>query len=76
MQKLDIDILRRMSEIKYEPNAYNDRFLITMNDGNYVYIRLKGFNKLNRYLDMVSSFENKKGILNLDSGEYFDIFDE
>ncbi len=76
MQKLDIDILRRMSEIKYEPNAYNDRFLITMNDGNYVYIRLKKFTKLNKYLDIVSVFEGKKGVLNLDSGEYFDLFDE
>ena len=37
--KLDIDILNRISEIKYEPNDVDDnRFLLLMTDGNYVYI--------------------------------------
>ena len=77
LQSLDLDIKSRMSEIEYKPNEVDrERFFILMNDGNYVYINLRRFQNLNKYLDMISSFENKKGILYLDSGEYFDVFDE
>lgn len=77
MQKLDLDIKSRMSEIEYKPNEVdNERFFILMNDGNYVYINLRRFQNLNKYLDIISSFSDKKGILYLDSGEYFDVFDE
>ena len=77
MQKLNLDIKSRMSEIEYKPNEVDDeRFMILMNDGNYVYINLRRFQNLNKYVDMVKSFNNKKGILYLDSGEYFDVFDE
>ena len=44
-----------------------------MNDGNYVYLTLNKFLKINSYLDIVKEFNNKKGILYLDSGEYFKI---
>ena len=61
-----------MSEIEYKPNDVDqERFLIFMNDGNYVYINIKKFQNLNKYLDMLKSFDDKKGILYLDSGEYF-----
>lgn len=77
MRNVDINILERMSEIEYKPNDVDsERFFILMNDGNYVYITLNKFLNINKYLDMVKSFNNKKGILYLDSGEYFDIFDE
>ena len=66
-----------MSEIEYSPNDVDEeRFFILMNDGNYVYLTLNKFLSINKYTDMIKSFENKKGILYLDSGEYFDMFDE
>lgn len=77
LRKIDINILNRISELKYSPNeVIEERFFLLMNDGNYVYITLDKFLTLNKYLDIVKSFNNKKGILYLDSGEYFDIFDE
>lgn len=75
IRKIDTSILNRISEIEYKPNEVDEeRFFIIMNDGNYVYINLNRFLSLNKYLDMLSSFENKKGILYLDSGEYFEVF--
>ena len=77
MKKVDKTILYRMSEIEYSPNEVDEeRLFILMNDGNYVYLTLNKFLAINKYIDMVKSFDNKKGILYLDSGEYFDIFDE
>ena len=77
MQKVDKIILNRMSEIEYLPNDVDsERFFILMNDGNYVYLNINKFLTINKYIDMIKSFNNKKGILYLDSGEYFDIFDE
>lgn len=77
LKKIDINILNRISEIKYSPNeVLEERFFLLMNDGNYVYITLNKFLTLNKYLDIIKSFNNKKGILYLDSGEYFDVFDK
>lgn len=76
IKKIDKNILNRISEIEYKPNEVDqERFFLLMNDGNYVYITLKKFSTLNKYLDVIKSFDNKLGILYLDSGEYFDIFD-
>lgn len=76
MRKLDLDILNRISEIQYKPNEVDqERFLLFMNDGNYVYLTLYKFTSVNKYIDMIKSFDNKKGILHLDSGEYFEIFE-
>ena len=76
MDNVDIDILNRMSEIEYQPNEVdNKRFLILMNDGNYVYVTIKKFLTINKYVDIIMSFEGKKGTLYLDSGEYFDVDD-
>ncbi len=72
---IDLTIKERISEIKYDPNkADKERFLIYMNDGNYVYITLRKINRINNYVEIISAFENKKGILYLDSGEYFEVF--
>ena len=46
-----------------------------MNDGNYVYVTMKKFDVLNNYVDFIREFDNKKGILYLNSGEYFKIFE-
>ena len=77
IKKVDKNILDRMSEIEYAPNDVDEeRFFILMNDGNYVYLTINKFLSINKYIDMIKSFDNKKGILYLDSGEYFDVFDE
>lgn len=76
MQDTDYMLVKRMSEIKYDPNDVDDeRFLITMNDGNYVYLTLNKFTKINHYLEIIKEFNNKKGILYLDSGEYFKVLE-
>lgn len=75
IKEIDKEVLYRISEIKYYPNDVDQRrFLLTMNDGNYVYITINTFKLLNKYYEMVESFDNKKGILHLDSGEYFELF--
>lgn len=76
MNNIDYKIIKRVSEIKYDSNEVDEeRFLLTMNDGNYVYLTLSKFNRINHYLDIVKEFNNKKGILYLDSGEYFQVFE-
>lgn len=75
MCDIDSNIFVRISEIKYDPNDIDkERFLLTMNDGNYVYLTLNKFKKINNYLDIVKTFNDSKGILYLDSGEYFELF--
>ena len=64
-----------ISEIKYVPNDIDDeRFIFTMNDGNYVYITLTKISSMNEYIKILGTLDGKKGILNLDSGNYFEIF--
>lgn len=76
LENMDYTIIKRISEIRYDPNDVDEeRFLLTMNDGNYVYLTLKTFDKINNYLDIIKEFNNKKGILYLDSGEYFEILE-
>lgn len=76
MLKIDYDIINRISEIKYDPNDVDEeRFLFTMDDGNYVYLTLMHFEKINDYVEILKNFENQKGILYLDSGEYFKTFE-
>lgn len=64
-----------ISEMKYVPNDIDKkRFLLTMNDGNYVYVTLYKMSSINEYIKILSTLEDKKGILYLDSGNYFEIF--
>ena len=68
------EILIRINEIKYIPNEVDDNlFILSMSDGNYIYINNNTLSKLNDYLSMLKTFNNKKGILHLDSGDYFEI---
>lgn len=70
------DILTHISEIKYDPSEYDEeRFLLSMNDGNYVYITLSKIENINYYLDVLDQLEGKKGILYLDSGNHFKIME-
>lgn len=74
ISEVNYDIVKRISEIKYDPNEVDDgRFFLTMNDGNRVYLTLSDFDKIDGYLDIIKEFNNKKGILYLDSGEYFEV---
>lgn len=76
MNEIDKNILRKVSEIKYEPtNLDKGRFLFTMTDGNYVYLTLTKFKNINYYEDVLPQLEGKKGILYLDSGNHFEIME-
>ena len=75
---LDKDVYVRISELKYDPNEVDDkRFSLMMNDGNIVYVTLKTFEKLNNYVsilkEILTKYEDKKGTLYLDEGEYFKV---
>lgn len=73
--KLDIGIISLISEIEYSPTISEEgvsideeRFVLYMNDGNTVYTNVEKCNTLNHYREIYASLNNKKGILNLDSG--------
>ena len=72
IDKLNSDIIKNISEIKYDPNDLDkERFLLSMNDGNYVYITLSKFSNINNYLEISNTLGEKNGILYLDYGNYF-----
>lgn len=72
-QKLDNDVLNLISEIEYRPWKNGDvvidetRFFLRMSDGNQVYVNLIHMDKLNNYMQIYATLENKKGFLYLDS---------
>ena len=71
-----MDVFERISSIKYDPNDVDSgRFLLSMRDGNYVYLSINKFTNINNYIKIIRKFENKKGILYLDSGEYFKVME-
>lgn len=74
LKQIDYDLLKKISQIKYEPTKYDeDRFILYMNDSNRVYINLPKFKNFNNYNKMVTKLEGKTGKLYLDSGNYFEI---
>ena len=80
MKNIETNVLEKISEIEYSPNSVDEeRFLLTMIDGNYVYINIENFKSLNSYIniyaDIIETYGYKKGILYLDSGEYFTIIE-
>lgn len=71
---IDTDIINKISEIEYSSISYDsERFLFYMNDGNQVYININKLSNINKYVEIVKKLEGKKGILYLDSGNYFEI---
>ncbi len=71
---LSKDILDKISEIEYTSTSYDDeRFLLYMNDGNLVYITLNKIKEFNNYSKIKKELGVHKGILYLDSGNYFEI---
>lgn len=74
MMVIEKDILAKISEISYDPSEVDkERFLLYMNDQNYVYLTLDKFDYINKYDDLVPELGGKKGILYLDSGNHFQI---
>jgi cell division septal protein FtsQ len=76
MSLVNDEVISRMSEIEYKPNEVDEeRFLISMNDGNYVYLNIEKFESVNDYIIIMKKFKHMKGILYLDSGEYFQVIE-
>lgn len=77
MNQVIPNVKNLISEIRYYPNKQDeDRFLVYMNDGNYVYLTLTKFKQINYYEEVLKQLEGKKGILYLDSGNHFQIMEE
>lgn len=75
-KRIDLSIREKISEIKYDPNEYDeDRFLFYMDDGNSVYTTVTKFDRLNYYNDVLPQLDGRKGILYLDSGNHFQIME-
>lgn len=73
---LDLLIIEKISEIKYNPNQYDDDlFIFYMNDKNLVQVTATKLDNLNKYNEIVTKLNGKNGILYLDSGNYFKIID-
>lgn len=71
---IDQDVLNQISEIEYMPSSVDEkRFILYMNDTNYVYITLDKIENLNEYNKIKNDLEGNTGILYLDSGNYFEI---
>lgn len=74
MSNIELDILKRISEIEYKPNEVDTkRFYLLMNDGNIVYLTLDEFLKINNYIETLKTLNGSKGILYWDSGNYFEL---
>ncbi len=74
--KINEETLLKISEIEYKPNDIDkERFLLTMIDGNYVFINLIKPEKVNKYNTISNELNGKKGIIYLDSGDYVEIKD-
>lgn len=77
-KNIDNSIISMISEIEYSVTDYDDeRFVLYMNDGNQVYVTNNRLKVLNNYITIMKKVSsNKKGILYLDSGNYFKIKEE
>ena len=74
LSKIDKKSLSLISEIEYSKTDYdNKRFMLNMMDGNIVYITTSKINLLDKYTSIISKVNDKKGILYLDSGNYFEV---
>ncbi|MEG1892565.1 MAG: FtsQ-type POTRA domain-containing protein [Bacilli bacterium] len=74
LKTIDDSVIKTISEIEYSPDISKNitidefRFLLRMNDGNFIYINLANIEKLNKYKEIYSAIKDLgKGILYLDS---------
>lgn len=75
--QLDSEIIYLISEIEYSPKKSDngdtveeDSFTLYMNDGNTVITNYSKCSNLSHYREIYASLKDRKGILNLDSGNY------
>ncbi len=75
--KLDMGIISLISEIEYSPKQSAEgtsidetSFTLYMNDGNKVITNPEKCRNLSKYREIYASLKDKKGTLNLDSGNY------
>ena len=72
--RIDSEVLEKISEIEYAPNEFDtERFMLYMNDENLVYITLNKVKEFNNYNKIKEQIGTNRGILYLDSGNYFEI---
>lgn len=73
MNRIDENVLCKMSEIKYDPNDIDkDRYFVYMDDGNNVYLTVNKLKKINNYDTILESIGKQNGTLYLDYGNYFE----
>lgn len=87
LDKVDLDVLRIISEIEYSPSQSvsgeiidEERFKLLMNDGNTVYINPLNILNLNKYIEfcsaqIASTDINTKGTFYLDSATNNNVFE-
>lgn len=83
LAKVEKGVLYQISEIEYKPSYNKDqkvidenRFLLSMNDNNLVYITSKKADMLNNYLDIIATKKiTGNGILYLDGDENGNLFE-
>lgn len=74
MKLLDKNIILKISEIEYSPSETDqERFIFYMNDLNHVFVNITSIKNMNKYNSIVKKLNGNKGILYLDSGNYFEI---
>ena len=70
---IDNDIIGMINEIKYNPDIAgdividNNRFLLSMNDTNLVYVNTLNMKRLNDYKKVMGTIGDARGTLYLDS---------
>ena len=58
-KKIEKDIISTISEIEYNKSDYDTEiFLLTMNDGNQVYVTVNKLEVLNKYIDIIKKLDN------------------
>lgn len=71
--QIDSDIIAMINEIEYNPDISEEvviddnRFLLRMNDTNFVYVNVINMKRLNDYKDVMMTIGDKRGTLYLDS---------
>lgn len=80
MSNTNKEVISLISEIEYYPKivdgktTFEDRFLLRMNDGNYVIISLPSFENVNSYPEMFATI-NEKGVISGNKAMSFKSFD-
>jgi len=73
LREVKSDIIHSISEIEYSPSVAkdgtvidNERFIMSMNDGNTVYVNNRRLSNLDYYDKIYATIGDKKGVFNFD----------